>query len=198
MNPKTRPTRREHESTETPVVETPASDQKVVEATDETQGQEGVEVTDDQGDRRKRKGKVDTEEVKKEDLLERPENALSYAEYKEQLKQKNQGISSNTNKQQQVNRTVESDLTPQDKKEDLTLGITDTKKTAQKPKIKERKVDSKEVELNQVFSNNLKLDDGRDNNYNNNNNRNTGAKKNWNNNNSNNKFKFNANDFPEL
>lgn len=151
------------------------------------QGQEGTYE-------RKRKEKEVVEVVNEAELIKRPQNALSLADYKEQLKSKNQSLSSvNTNKQ--VVRNEESNLTLKNKSEEAYLGVESNIKKAEKTnKGKERKENKQEVDLNRLVGSNLKTEDSRDNRDNRNyqgknyNNKNYGAKK----------FQFNADDFPEL
>lgn len=173
--------------------------QKVEDNTEtrtEEQGQQDVDrPQDDQGDRRKRKGREE-EPVKEEDLLKRPENALSLAEYKAQLKANNQVL---TSQPKQVTRNDDPNLVLKEKKDEEGLGIGGGVKKTQK-KIKERKVDQKEVELNQIVGNSLKTDDGyerRD--YNDKSNKgyqgnSYNSKKNY----GGNRFQFKEEDFPEL
>lgn len=92
--------------------------------------------------RRKRKG-FEEEEVKKEDLLERPENALSYAEYMQKLKEKNQSITETRTKTAPV--VENSDLKAQTRTdEEFTIGLKDQNvNKKQKNKPKEKKTEEK-------------------------------------------------------
>ena len=135
--------------------------------------------TEESKDDRRKKKKGPIEEVRKEDLLERPENALSYSEYLEQLKQKNAAIKQNKPKVVQVEN---NDLKPQVKAEDDSIGVnsqSNAKKEKTKPKQKKE-----ETFLDAAF----KLGDDAERKYDN---RNFGGKKQQ-------KFKFNQEDFPEL
>lgn len=133
---------------------------------------------------RKRKNKEEVVEVNEAELLKRPENPLSLADYKQQLLVKNQGLVSNQNKE--VKRNDDPNLKLNEKKEEAELGVSEAKKV-QKKQTKERKENKQEVDLNRLIGGNLKVEDRTDNrtNYNNNN---RGGKK----------FQFNADDFPEL
>jgi hypothetical protein len=147
LNPKPKPVKEEAPEVKEP--EKKVEEEKHEEAKEEPQG-------DDHQWRRKKKGGEEEEEIKKEDLLIRPENALSYAEYQAQLKEKNQAL--NANKKAPA-KTQESDLQLKEKKEDLTIGANlGTSTTQKKQKVKERKVDKKEEEMNQNLA--LKTDDG--------------------------------------
>jgi hypothetical protein len=129
-----------------------------------------------------------TEEVKKEDLLERPENALTLEEYLAQHKQKNQGLRAEV---KTVERPAESlALNPQTRNEsEQVIGITSGQVKKQKVKVKDTKVNKGESELNQVFANNLKLED---------NSQRRDYKGNQTQKPKKDNFKFNANEFPEL
>jgi hypothetical protein len=143
--------------------------------------QEEVAAPQEIKERRKRKGE---EEEKKEDDLERPENALSLAEYKELLRQKNQGLD---NKPKTVVKANETDAQFKTKEEgQFVLGLTTEDKKKDK-KIKDKKVDSREKDITASVVSNLKTDDGtsRDKHYG------KQEKKGG-------KFRFNANEFPEL
>jgi len=114
---------------------------------------------------------------------------LSYAEYQEQLKQKNASLGGN----KKPTKVVESDLQLQEKKEDLSLGVTANNQGQKKVKAKEKKVDKKEEELNQIVGANLKTDDGyRPRKYDNQENKQYGKKQ------AGPKFNFKKEDFPEL
>jgi hypothetical protein len=118
------------------------------------------------------------EEVKKEDLLERPENALSYNEYKELQKQKNKAVDS---KPKNVVKANETDAQPQARDESqFILGAgAEGKKAKAKPKEKKNN-DVKELVVD------IKTDDGlRDN-------RQYGKQK------KDGKYSYKADDFPEL
>jgi hypothetical protein len=126
-------------------------------------------------DRRKKKGAV---EEKQEDDLERPEGALSVAEYKELLKQKNQGLE---NKPKIVVKANEIDAqikTREDNKYELGITTENKKKNI---KIKEKKSDNKDIVVA-----NFKTDDGQ------------GDRKTYGKTKQGGKFQFSKNDFPEL
>lgn len=111
----------------------------------------------------------------------RPENALNYAEYVQQLKEKNQNINSAPKKVEVEN----SDLQPQVKDSNLVIGITDNSKKNAKAKTKQRK---QEVTLEANFKTGDDYERRHDNRENN---KNYGKKKG-------NKFQYNPEDFPEL
>jgi hypothetical protein len=134
-------------------------------------------------ERRKKKGEEEEEENKEEDL-ERPENALSLTEYKELLKQKNQGLNSQPKNVVKANETDAQIKTREENQ--FVFGLTTEDKKKDK-KIKEKKVDSREKDITASVVVNLKTDDG------NSKERNYGkqGKKGG-------KFHFDANEFPEL
>ncbi len=179
MNAKNREEKREEQVQEVVEEKTPVQEEPKEEATKE---ETPVEETAGDADRRRKKRGLEVE-VKKEDLLIRPENALNYAEYVQQLKEKNQSINIAPKKTVEV---IDSDLKPQVKDSNLTIGISDgTKKQHQKQKPKEKK-DEKLVDVNfQTGDDNERRYDNRENN------RNYGKKKNQ-------KFQFKAEDYPEL
>jgi hypothetical protein len=157
---------------------------------DTTNKGENVTGEEQFNDKRKKKKKGDQVDDDKKDLLERPENAISLTEWREQQK-KNQNTT-----QKQVVRTHDTDLVESKKKDDEFLGIqSEQKKNKNKPK-KEKKVDSKEAELNVVIGQSIKTDDGSDRRDDRRDNR-GGRGKNWDNKNDK-KFQFKAEDFPEL
>lgn len=180
LNAKPKPVRQEQEEAETKEIE----EVKPVEATEE----EKKEETPAEGekevnfDKRKKKGIV-TEE-KKEDLLERPENPLSVAEYLEKLKEKNSAIPKG--KAKAAVAAENSDLKPKTKDEDLSIGIAveGGQKTG-KVKPKEKKQEAKDLNIGFKFGDEptKSYDNYRENNY--------GKKKGP-------KFQFKADDFPEL
>ncbi len=108
-----------------------------------------------QTEERTRKPKKGAEaEVNKEDLLERPENALTLEEY---MAQKSQTL------KQEV-KTVERPagslaLNPKTKNENEDVIGVSSQAKKQKTKTKETKVNPNESELNKVFASNLKLED---------------------------------------
>lgn len=155
---------------------------------EETPAEEKTEDKEVNWERKKKGKKGEPTEEKKEDLLERPENALSLAEYREQLKLKNQAIQ---NKPVKTIPVQNSDLKPQTKDEDLTIGINiGTNKKQNKPKPKEKKPDSKELNVE------FKTEDTEERRYDNRD-RNQGnyGKKKFN---QGPKFQFSKDDFPEL
>lgn len=156
---------------EKPVVEEAPKQEEKAEETE-------VAAEESKGfDRRKKKGPV--EEVRKEDLLERPENALSYAEYLEQLKLKNQAIKDAKPK---VVAVENSDLKPQVKNEDNTIGLSSATSKKEKVKPKQKK---EEKFLDAAF----KLGDDQERKYDN---------KDRKQNKKGPKFHFNQEEFPEL
>lgn len=120
-----------------------------------------VEVTEGKYEEKRRAKKGQPIEVKKEELLERPENALTYEEYLAQLGQKNQALNANNQKTTSVERPPETlALNPQQRNEEsLAIGVSSAgqKKHPNKNKIKEHKVDQTENELNKVFADALTL-----------------------------------------
>jgi len=139
---------REEKQEEKEVVQEP---QPVEERTEEQQ----PEAENRESDwRKKRRGGPAEEEIKKEDLLERPENALSVTEYRELLKQKNQGLES---KPKNVVKANETDAQPQKRDEsqfELGLGEGQKKAKTAKKDTKAKKPDTKEIVVD------LKTDDG--------------------------------------
>lgn len=128
MNP--RPRRVKEEVTETPVVEEPTPVQETPAAEEETP----VVAEETQ---EKRKKPVEEKPINPEDLLEVPENALSLAEYREQLKEKNRKILGSSNAPT-LNVSLPSDLK---KLEKDTFGVkVAEKKPAAKPAKKENAV----------------------------------------------------------
>lgn len=105
----------------------------------------------------------------------------------EKLNQQKQNLNKN---QSQVQRVENPDLKPQEKKQDYTIAI-ESKTKSNKPKPKEKKIDSKEQEINQIVANSLKTDEGFERQENRD--RNFGKKKQGGN-----KLKFTKEDFPEL
>jgi len=128
LNPK--PRRVKEEVTETPVVE------EVPVAQETPVAEETPAQTEDQQADRKRKP-VEEKPINPEDLLERPENALSLAEYREQLKEKNRKILGSTGNAQ-LNVELPSDLKKLEKE---SFGVKPTdKKAATKTTKKENTV----------------------------------------------------------
>jgi hypothetical protein len=158
---------------EKPVEEAP---KKVEEQTEVTEAP--VEESKDWDKRKKKKGPV--EEVNKEDLLERPENALSYAEYLEQLKQKNQALKDA--KPKVVAQVENADLKPQVKNDDNTIGLSNVAAKKDKTKPKQKK-EEKFLDAAFKLGDDEKRFDNRDNKKQN--------KKGP-------KFQFNQEEFPEL
>ncbi len=174
MNAKPKEVREKKE--EAPVQE----DTPVVEAPKEEAPEVKAEETDNFGERRWKKKKIGETEEKKEDLLVRPENALNYAEYLQQLKEKNQNLQIAPKKTIEV---VNSDLKPQVKEGDLTIGIGSGKRQ-QKPKPKDKKDETLDVVF-QTGDDNERRYDNRENT------KNYGKKKGP-------KFQYKTEDFPEL
>jgi hypothetical protein len=137
------------------------------------------EENTDNFDRRKKKKGQETE-VKQEELFVRPENALNYTEYMQQLKEKNQVISSAPQRTVEVN----SDLKPQIKDTNLVIGVTEAAKKQQKTKPKEKKEDN-------ILDVAFQTGDDYERRYDNRENRNYGKKKGP-------KFQFKNEDYPEL
>jgi len=145
LNPNARPRRnRREEKTETvaeeekPVVveEKPvvAEEKPVEEKPAEEKPAEEVAATETENKRRKKKG---GEEVKQEELLERPENALSYTEYLEQLKQKNAVLAQP--KKTVAPANVNNDLQVKAQNEaDFEIGLSNAAKKQRKNKEKKR------------------------------------------------------------
>jgi hypothetical protein len=158
---------------ETPAVEAP----KEEEATPEVE----VKAEETENFERRKKKKFEDAPVNKEDLLVRPENALNYAEYMQQLKEKNQNLKTAAKKVAEVEN---SDLKPQVKDSDLTIGITTGAKKQQKVKPKDKKDESLSV--------NFQTGDDYERSYDNRENKNFGGKKKGP------KFNFKSEDFPEL
>jgi hypothetical protein len=129
------------------VEEVEAKEEQPVEEKKEETG-----ATEEQGDYRRKKKFPVTEEVKKEDLLERPENALSVGEYKQLLKQKNQGL---TAKQANVVRANETEAQPKTRDEsEFIMGAGEIKKKNLKQKEKKANTDVKELVVD------IKTEDG--------------------------------------
>lgn len=149
--------------------------EEVVVAATEGEAKE-EEGKDGKKDRKKKKG-VETAEVDEKDKLVIPENAMTL----EELKQKKAGAV----KEEKVDKVeIKVDLEPiENKKVDVAV---DSKKKGKK--VKNDKVNPKEVDLNKLVKVNTEEEDSR------------GGRKNYNNNkkNNQNKFKFNDKDFPEL
>ena len=158
-------------------------EEKPVEETKQVEEQAEVteapaEETKDWDKRKKKKGPV--EEVNKAELLERPENALSYSEYLEQLKQKNQAIKEA--KPKVVAQVENSDLKPQVKNEDNLIGVSSVAAKKDKTKPKQKK---EETFLDAAFK--LGDDEKRFDNRDNRKQNKKGPK-----------FQFNQEEFPEL
>lgn len=127
MNPKPRKVR--EEVTETPVVE------EVPVAQETPVAEETPAQTEEQADRKRKP--VEEKPINPEDLLERPDNALSLAEYREQLKEKNRKILASAGNAQ-LNVQLPSDLKKLEKE---SFGVKPAeKKAAAKPVKKENNV----------------------------------------------------------
>jgi hypothetical protein len=186
LNPRPRRERtavEEEQKEETPaVVQEPVVEKAPEEAPKQEETEEKVEENKE-GTFEKRKKKGALVEEKKEDLLERPENAISLAEYKEKLRVKNQAISNET---KNVTRAENSDLKPQTRNEDLSIGLTDSSiKTKNKPKDKKQDA-AKELTV-EFKTEEIGSDKYRDRNQ-----RGQGKNKNQG------KFQFSKDDFPEF
>lgn len=112
--------------------------------------------------RRKQLGLSDEKE-KDKDKLERPENSMSYQDYMEQLKKKNENLNlvknSNINKQPPQQGVSPQELKVNKPNEDIEFQNNLNRESIRKKKekVKERKVDSEEVELNKLVGKNLSL-----------------------------------------
>lgn len=148
-----------------------------VEETAEVAVEESAKVEEQAEGRRKKRGVEQNTEVAKEDLVDRPENAISLNEYMAQLKVKNQAISSKPSQAVKV----ENDLQARAKAEDTTIGIEGRMKKA---KGKKEKKQNTNVELNVEFRSDDAQYERQD--------RNQNKKKNAN------KFQFSKEEFPEL
>ena len=148
MNPDAQPRRQReerHERQEVVVEKVEAVVEKVVEKVEEKPAEEKpVEETPAEGDfKNLRKKKKAGEEVKQEELLERPENALSLTEYLEQLKLKNQAISQ-PKRAEVVAHHANSDLQANASNDNADeIGIAAAAKKQRKNK--EKKTDTKEL-----------------------------------------------------
>ena len=128
MNP--RPRRAKEEVTETPVAEE-------IPAAEETPKAEETPAQEEQQQEERRKKPVEEKPINPEDLLDIPENALSLAEYREQLKEKNRKILGSAGNAQ-LNVQLPSDLK---KLEKDNFGVKAAeKKPAAKPAKKENAV----------------------------------------------------------
>lgn len=127
MNP--RPKKVKEEITETPVVE------EVPVAQETPVAEETPAQPEEQADRKRKP--VEEKPIAPEELLERPDNALSLAEYREQLKEKNRKILASAGNAQ-LNVELPSDLKKIEKE---TFGVkTVEKKAAAKPAKKDNTV----------------------------------------------------------
>jgi hypothetical protein len=132
---------REEKQEEQVVVEEEKPKEQQPEVQQEAENTENKEGQQEDGWRRK-KGKFAPEEEKKEDLLERPENALSVHEYRELLKQKNQALGTKTVNVVKANETEAQPRVRDDS--EFILGSGEQKK-AKTAKPKEKKTDAKEL-----------------------------------------------------
>ncbi len=147
LNPEARQRRRQQEEVvvekvEEKVEHKPVEEKPVVEEkpAEEKPAEEAAQF-DARDKKKKKKG---TEEVTKEDLLERPENALSLNEYLEQLKQKNQNISQ-TKKSEAV-PAVNNDLQVKAQNDaEFEIGLSNAAK--KNKKTKDKKPETKEKTL---------------------------------------------------
>ena len=178
LNPKPRVVR---EAREEKVVEPVVEATPVVEETPKVEEAE-VFAEDKHWDRKnKKKGGVE-EVVNKEDLLERPENAVSYSEYLVKLKEKNQALSSQV--KPKVHAVDNSDLKTNVKQEvDILALKSDDKKQKSKPKPKEKKAEQFLEAAFTAEDESVRRFDGKE--------RNGGKKKGA-------KFQFSQEEFPEL
>jgi hypothetical protein len=147
LNPNARPrrNRREEKTESVPQEEKPVvaeekpvvAEEKPVVAEEkpaEEKPAEEVPATETDNKRRKKKG---GEEVKQEELLQRPENALSYTEYLEQLKQKNATLAQP--KKTVAPTNVNNDLQVKAQNEaDFEIGLSNAAKKQRKNKEKKR------------------------------------------------------------
>lgn len=187
FNPDARPRRNQREERqevvekvqekveEKPVV---AEEKPVVEEkTTEEKPAEEVATSEADNKRRKKKG---GEEVKAEELLERPENALSYTEYLEQLKQKNATLVQP--KKTVAPAVVNNELQVKQQNEaEFEIGLSNAAKKQRKNK--DKKNETKDKELNFVVQTDAAFEKKFDN---------KGNKRNHG------KFNFNDEEFPEL
>jgi len=109
--------------------------------------QEGGEDHGEKWERKKKKGAV---EEKKEEILERPVDALSYKEYQELLKQKNQKLQQPTQTRKVEDSTLQTAVKVE-KEISLAISTADTDKKHKAKK--EKKVNTKENELNALVAN---------------------------------------------
>lgn len=148
FNPDAKPRRQREERQEQVVVEKVEEVvvEKVEEKVEEKPAEEKpVEEVAAEGDSKDKRKKKVGEEVNKEDLLERPENALSLTEYMEQLKIKNQALSQQK-KTEVVAHHVNSDLQVKEQNDAADeIGIAAAAKKQRK--IKEKKTDAKQLDF---------------------------------------------------
>jgi len=162
-------------------------EKEVVEKPEQTE--EPVEKQEEEPKEWRKKKKGGAVEEKKEDLLERPENALSYSEYLDQLKQKNQGIKTTHVEVKRPDEGIELKPHLKNVGED-ELGIESTQKKGKINPKKAKKPDQKEVAINQLVA--VKTEDETEQRRGYNNEKGYGKKKGGNN------FKYNPEEFPEL
>ena len=100
------------------------------------------------------------EEVKPEELLERPKDAISLADYKKQIAEKNQSLKQ---EQKRVENKVDNSLLKQQERnrDDEEWQNSRKKKGG---KVKRKNVDEVEERINKLVSENLKIDDNSGNN----------------------------------
>lgn len=137
MNPKPKKVR--EEITETPVVEEVPVAQETPVVAEETTVQAEEHTFE-----RRRKPVEEEKPINPEDLLERPDNALSLAEYREQLKEKNRKILASAGNAQ-LNVQLPSDLK---KIEKDTFGV---KAAEKKPAAKAAKKETNVQEIAVTF-----------------------------------------------
>jgi hypothetical protein len=138
LNPESRPKRTFEKREEVAKPEEKAEETPVEEKKEEVAEEKKEEFND-----KRKKGKKVDEEVKKEDLLEIPENALSLSEYQEQLKQKNAAL--NDNKPKIEVKHANPDLkTAEINENEFVISIAGGKVKKEK-KVKDKKTKEKEL-----------------------------------------------------
>jgi len=96
LNPRPRRTREREEVAETPAAVQEVAAVEETTAVAEEQPAAQSEENTYQGERKRKQPVEEEKPIAPEDLLERPDNALSLAEYREQLKEKNRKIQGST------------------------------------------------------------------------------------------------------
>jgi hypothetical protein len=108
------------------------------------------DLQQDEGFMKKKRGSI--QEEKKEDLLDRPDDALTYHEYKTMLKEKNHSLENKQNTN--VIKANETDAEPQVRNEEEFILGTEEGFRKHKNKPKQKKSDAKELDVD------FRYDDG--------------------------------------